>query len=215
MVLVGSIPAHAGTITMTDWVTDGDFKKNAPGGGGAFKAVADGGPLDELEFMTFCIEFNEHISLAGTYNYTLSDQAVAGGGGPNPDPLSKATKWLFYHAVTGGYSTVLTTALGAHDPLNSGWYVQEAIWYLEEERSASQIDAKSLTLANYASANENWDLLLSLGHRVYAMNLTTSGNALSQDQLAYLPTPEPASLLLALSGGSALLAGMRRRKRST
>src|SRR5688572_11874044 len=99
--LIAPMTATAGTVTLTDWTAAGHFAGNAPNGGGPFKAVTVGGELGDQPdgFLTFCLEFNERFTLGGTYNYALSDNAVlggVGGGGPGGDPVSDATKWLYY-----------------------------------------------------------------------------------------------------------------------
>ena len=205
---VVAIPAtaRANNITLTDW-TSGNFAANAAGGGGAFLATTTGtGPLGSSGFMTFCLEYNEHFSYGGTYNFELSGGAVGGGvSGGNPDPVSDATMWLYYQALSGGYST-----WWAAIDLNLGATFQEAIWFLEGERDAGQISSAGLAMANFALANQNWGDLYAQGHRVYAMNLTSASGGAVQDQLAYIaPVPEHGSLLLFVTG-LAGVGGLRR-----
>ena len=91
-------PAAADAIILTDLIT-GDFANNAAGGGGPFKATTTGTLLGATDFVTLCIEFNEHFSYGTSYNFTLSDSAISGGvAGGNPDPVSDATKWLYYQS---------------------------------------------------------------------------------------------------------------------
>ena len=208
--------ARAGTVTLTDWTT-GDFATNAPGGGGAFLATTAGGDpvLGNISFLTFCLEYNEHFSYSGTYNFTLSDGAVQGGvAGGNPDPVSDATKWLYYQAISGGYVSVFS-AIGAA-VTHAGSHIQQAIWYMEEERSDTQISSIALALANHANSTPQlteWASLQSQGHRVYAMNLTTLNGGVAQDQLAHT-VPEPGTFVLASAGLSLLgLASARVRRR--
>jgi hypothetical protein len=206
--LVAPVVATAGTVKLTDWTAAGNFAGNAPSGGGPFKAVTVGGPLGDLPggFLTFCLEFNESFVAGSTYNYELSDNARLGGlrgGGPDGDPVSDATKWLYYNTRSGGYVGLVTTVAGGvnldvHLP-KSGKYFQEAIWFLEGERLQSEIHDYSYRLANNAlkalTANPNlWTSLELEGHRVYAMNLTATDGSLKQDQLAYVPVAEPGTL---------------------
>jgi hypothetical protein len=100
--------------------------------------------------------------------------------------------------VTGGY-VGMVSAISGSILTNSSIYVQEAIWHLENERTATGV---SLALANAAVAQkQSWIDLESAGHRVYAMNLTAIGDptALKQDQLVYVPVPEPGSTLALLA----------------
>ena len=209
---VVAIPAaaRANTITLTDW-TSGNFAANAAGGGGAFLATTTGELLGSSAFMTFCLEYNEHFSYGGTYNFELSGGAVGGGvSGGNPDPVSDATMWLYYQALSGGYSSWYFAATGSKPDGYVGATFQEAIWFLEGERDAGQISSAGLAMANFALANQNWGDLYAQGHRVYAMNLTSASGGPAQDQLAYIaPVPEHGSLLLFVTG-LAGVGGLRR-----
>ena len=171
----------AGTVTLSDWNT-GDFAGNAAGGGGPFKATTST-PLGD--FVTFCVEFNEHVRYGRQYNFTLSDATNDGGvsgqlPGLNIDPLSDATKWIYTEVRTGGYTTFAAFGTGAY----VGARVQEAVWFLEGERTVSEIGVSSWDLAQFA-LGQDWNALHGAGHRVYAMNMTTSTGGRVQDQLAW------------------------------
>ena len=220
-ILVAPAVAKADTVTLTDW-TSGDFASNAAGGGGPFTATTTGTLLGAQEFIALCLEFNEHFQYGVAYNFKLSDSAVNGGvAGGNPDPVSDATKWLFYQIATGGYLSMFTPATGFAVSSSTGASFQDAVWFLENERTLTEIGGSGSAghlLASYALANQNWNSLYAAGHRVYAMNLTTTAGGLVQDQLAYdfnfelTRVPEPASvglLLTGLAGGA--IARMRGR----
>lgn len=197
--------AHANTVRLTD-ITTGDFATNAPGGGGPFLATTTGTLLGAQSFVTFCLEINETFNWNTNYNFALSDAAVLGGaGGGNPDPVSDATKWIYYQVISGGY-TAFASVFGTGSGV--GARVQQAIWYLEEETTS--ITAEALALANFA-ITQDWTSLFNAGHRVYAMNLTTSTGARVQDQLAYVRVPEPGSLLILGLGFLGAGAVLRRR----
>lgn len=205
--------AAANTVLLTDYsLGNSHFINNAPGGGGPFEAKTTGTALGVADFITFCIEYNEHFSYGGVYDFELSDSAKNGGvAGGSPDPVSDATKWLYYEVVSGGYTAMYTAATGLGLSNDVGAIFQNAIWYLEEERTAADIGGTSsggYRLANYAVTNQNWNTLFGLGNRVYAMNLTDAAGGRHQDQLAYtfeehtqeIPVPEPASLAMLGTG---------------
>ena len=215
----------ANTLVLTDYnLGNSNFINNAAGGGGPFEAKTTGTALGVADFITFCIEYNEHFSYGGTYNFELSDSAKNGGvGGGNPDPVSDATKWLYYEVVSGGYTSMYSAATGLGLSNDVGAHFQSAIWYLEDERTASDIGGNSSAgylLASYALTTQNWNALYTLGNRVYAMNLTDAAGGRHQDQLAYtfevqtqdIPVPEPASLTLL---GTGLFVVARRLRRKT
>jgi PEP-CTERM motif len=219
-----AVPSLAGatTVTLNDYTgSTAEFMNNAPNGGGPYTATtAGGGTLGNRDFITFCLEFNEHFSYGGTYDYTLSDSARNGGvSGGNPDPVDNATKWIYAELLTGGYSSI--AAFGSGDV---GGRVQEAVWFIEGEREKTDISDASFALANYALAHQTWSKFSAKGYQVYAMNLTNPDGSPAQDQLAMTspapgtttsPVPEPATLVLF---GSGLLFTsrqlIRRKKRS-
>jgi hypothetical protein len=215
--LSAAVPsAQANTVTLTDWTT-GAFAGNAPNGGGPFRATTTGDLLGEVAFITFCIEFNEHFGYGGTYNFALSGAAVAGGvAGGNPDPVSDATKWLFAGVSTGQYTSFYTPATGDAVGSNTGAVFQEAIWLLENERTASQVGAAAVSLAAYATTHENWAALYASGARVFAMNLTTLSGDRSQDQLAYTHVPDSGATvwLLVIGMGVTGVAASRMQARA-
>ena len=213
--------ATASTVTLTDYPAPGAFSTNAPGGGGPFLAQASDSTLGSLgSFITFCIEYSEEFYYGGTYNYELSSGARNGGiGGQDPvgsnfDPLDDATRWLYGEVVSGGYSAIAAFGTGS----GVGSRVQEAIWFIEGERTQAQIGLDSFALAQYASSN--WSALPE--YSIFAMNLTDSSGGRHQDQLAYryeppsltfrdpTPVPEPAALVLM---GSGLLVASRKFRR--
>ena len=210
--------ARADTIVLRDW-TSGAFATNAPGGGGPFEATATGTLLGPDPFITFCLEYTEHFNYNVAYNFTLSDAARSGGatgqvcdssGGNCSDPVSDASMWLYYQATSGGFASFAEFGTGT----GVGSRVQEAIWYLEGERSSIQISTNSLNLANFA-LTQNWDALYDQGHRVWALNLTTAAGGPVQDQLGYtrVAVPEPATLALTMFG-LGVVATIRRRRSS-
>jgi hypothetical protein len=79
-------------------------------------------------FNSFCLEYNEGLSLGAPYYYLLSDSAKLGGvGGGNPDPISVGTAWLFKEFSSGsllGYSSASQANQTA---------LQNAFWMLEDE----------------------------------------------------------------------------------
>lgn len=80
-------------------------------------------------FRTFCLERNEFLDFHpnGFLIDSISKEAVAGGaGGPNPDPISPETAWLFYNFTLGTLSGYLGDVASAND-------LQNAIWGYEEE----------------------------------------------------------------------------------
>src|ERR1700704_2060040 len=124
-------PAAASTVTLTDYnLGVPNFFNNAAGGGGPFEAKTTGTALGVADFITFCIEYNEHFSYGGLYNFELSDSAKNGGvAGGSPDPVSDATKWLYYEVVSGGYTSMYTAATGFGLSHDAGAAFQNPIWY--------------------------------------------------------------------------------------
>jgi PEP-CTERM motif len=217
LALAVALPARADTIVLRDWTT-GAFANNAAGGGGPFEATATGTLLGPTPFVTFCLEYIEHFSYNVTYDFTLSDAARSGGaggqvcdgGGNCSDPVSDATMWIYYQVLSGGFASFAQFGTGA----GVGARVQEAIWYLENERTSAQISTNSLNLANFA-LTQDWDTLFNQGHRVWALNLTTASGGPVQDQLGYsrVAVPEPATLALTMMGVG-VVAIIRRRRTS-
>jgi len=240
--VMGAQTVSAAPMTLTD----GDqIKLNWVGnyggahGGGAFTASGLGADSGGDTFLTFCLEFTEHISLNTAYFVDVNTQAVGGGSGVSGtyagdvngvsgsnDPLSAATAWLYTQ-----FRDVSNNPLGVYgftqNNAASHNAMQLAIWKLENEISStfntaafssynSSTLAQSLVSAAIGAttgANPSWS---GLGN-VAVLNLYTSytngvfsGN--SQSQLYNTPVPEPE--IYAMMGlGLGLMGFMARRRK--
>jgi hypothetical protein len=171
------------------------------GGGGAF-LITD--TTSKSSWYTFCLERDEYISFGTIYKVgSVGPAAVEGGtGGPNPDPISEQTAYLYYRYATGG--------LGFTGPGSAVQQaaLQYAFWFLEDELATGtkRTDLSSLTqfylgIADGATPNQYYGVLVV--NPVY-------GTTAKQSQLVYVP--EPGAFLL-LGSGLIGLIGYRRMRR--
>ena len=93
-------------------------------------------------FETFCVERNEYLNFGQQYIFKvdIDSAAIKGGlGGGNPDPLDARTAWLYCEFVKGtlqGYDYA-NTGVGRVDSADA---LQYAIWYIENEATANELN---------------------------------------------------------------------------
>lgn len=170
-------------------------------------------------FETFCLEYGEHFSNRGTYNYSLSNAATAGSGGAvsGQDPVSLGTAWLYSQFATG---TLAGFDYGA-GRANSNNFLQLAIWFFDDETAVIGgaytgygtssgnifLNAAVTQFSSVAGAKANSNGQFG----VQVLNLTSKGGTVNnQSQLYFSVTDNgaPTALLgLALVG----FAAMRRK----
>jgi len=170
-------------------------------------------------FQTFCVEFNEDIAMAKTYDWELNTAAVGGGvTGGNPDPLDARTAYLFSQFWKGTLSDYEYTDLG--DQVGErGWYseqLQRAIWYLEGEVSSLTGYSQAQTWVNEATtaiSDGDWS---GIGNvrvlNVTSIDATTGAVLQRQDLLVLVPLPPAAFAGFLLLGGMGVIRRRRRRK---
>jgi hypothetical protein len=169
---------------------------------------------------TFCIERNEYFVPWGVYNATISQAASAGGRttGPNgtigSDPISVGTEALYSNFALGTLDSYLS---GFHygnstDAAN----VQNLIWYLEGEFTASEFGAlgsnpfATQLLGYFGDAWGNAMQTFSGTSGVHVMTLTDSAGKPAQDQLVYLSVPDGGLTVMLLGLSFATVAIARR-----
>jgi hypothetical protein len=164
-------------------------------------------------FETFCLETNEFITLGQTYDATIDSAAIEGGsGGPQPDPLSKGTAWLYYQFVTGSLPGYDYGSGSAHT--TSANELQNAIWILEQEDVTDssnifldQVITKfgSLDKARADNTTNSSVKVLNL----YALGQAGNESAVKQSQLVCVPD---ASIMWLLGPAFIMLGFLGRKK---
>lgn len=172
-------------------------------------------------FQTFCIEGGEHIgSYPSTYDAVVNQNAIYGGVGPQGDPLSVGTGWLYSEFISqglAGYGYDYVTLAGRKD---SAADLQAALWWLEGELGLSydpNNDFMKAAVDKFGSAaaaqvDGGWK------YGVYALNLTipseattgSDGITVSRYQDVLVKVPD-GGMTLALLGIAVGCVGMASR----
>lgn len=187
-----------------------------------YNGFAKNQDTNQNSFQTFCLENStppEYVYPNTTYSVVINTNAIKGGVGPQGDPISIGTAYLYYNFVKG----TLTDPSATYDYSNPGRsgvtgssadLLQRAIWYLEGEANG------------YGPGNPFYDLVAGKfalpgadsngAYGVKALNLYVQGfpgdlNYLRQDMLVVVPIPAAAWLLA--SGLIGLVIIRRRMKK--
>lgn len=198
------------------------------GNGGEFTAAiltGYGGETDgNGDFQTFCLESNRPINLgpgqsgnANVYNFQLNTSAFSGGaGGPNPDPISANTAYLYTMFRSGTLSNYAFAGTAAERQASARAF-QVAIWTLEEEYGQGQppVNAQAQAwLAEAAAAVANAAIWGNTIGDVRVLTLTQNGQDF-QDMLTIIPLPPSAWMGLASLIGVGVLQVRRRMRAMT
>lgn len=149
-----------------------------------------------MGFETFCLEYNEHFTPGGTYNYSISQAAIHGGVPGGSDPLSLGTAWLYLNFAEGnltGYD--FTNA--ANRTTNAG-QLQNTIWWLEGEQGdpGNGNSFRNLVLAQFGGIAANAMADNNGFYGVAVLNLYYLDGTLAQDQLVLVPDSGTTAVLL-------------------
>ncbi|HSS98273.1 MAG TPA: VPDSG-CTERM sorting domain-containing protein [Terriglobales bacterium] len=150
-----------------------------------------------MGFETFCLEYSEHFTPGGTYNYAISQAAIHGGIPGGSDPLSLGTAWLYLNFAEG-LLTGYNFTNGANRTINAG-QLQDTIWWLEGERPdpGAGDSFRNLVITQFGSAaNAMADNNGFYG--VAVLNLYYLDGSLAQDQLVLVPDSGTTAVLLAV-----------------
>jgi hypothetical protein len=167
--------------------------------------------FNKIGFQTFCLEKDEKQVMYPDA-YTIDNVAINGGiGGPDPDPISIGTAWLydqFARGVLAGYD---------YDPLanrsTDAGLLQEAFWWIEQELDYDASANTFVTLVAGALGMSALDLQApnnaALGaYGVSVMNWTEKG---IKRQSMLVRTPDGGVTMALLGLSIASLAVIRRR----
>ena len=232
--LAGVMAAPQSQAALEGMINIADSWGNGPGGAFSIDiTTATSTAMQQMQgqgdpFIAFCLERNEFVNVPGTgYSVTVNNAAIKGGGGPNPDPLSKATAWLYSHLRAGDLASQAGAGAFVSGSNAAGDQFQDAVWYLEQENAAfaggaasgkylvdAAIAALGGTAGDYTTAR-NTDANGAYGVRVinlYTVNGAGTVTAYNQSMLAIVPEPSTyaAGALLLIP----VLVQIRRKLRS-
>jgi hypothetical protein len=161
---------------------------------------------------TFCVELSEPITPGTTYDDVLNDRAIWGGVGPQGNPLSVGTAWLYHEFQKGtlqGYDYIPEFERRER----TAEKLQITIWWLEGyvDDPGPDNPFRQLVLATFPNPMADNNGRYPVG----VLNLYEQGHLgdsqyRRQDFLVCTPVPIPAALLLGLLGLGISGLGLRR-----
>jgi hypothetical protein len=162
---------------------------------------------------TFCVELVEPITPGVTYDVVLNDRAIWGGVGPQGNPLSVGTAWLYHEFQKGnlqGYD--YTPGIGRK---HTAQELQLTIWWLEGylDDPGDSNPFRNLALATFPDPKADNNGLYPVGVlNLYAQGHLGDPQYRRQDFPVCIPdpVPVPAALLLCLLGLGTSGLGLRR-----
>ncbi len=169
-----------------------------------------GAPLPN--FQSFCLETQERVTLGQAYVAGLNTKAIKGGVGPQGDPISIGTAWLYQLFATGtlpGYD--YTPGLGR---MSSAGDLQKAIWWLEDEQHGAI--APWIATLLQQQFGPNWQAVAKQDNNrqypVRVLNLGVCGTDVQDFLVMIVPDGGLTLMLLGIGIGGVALISRRLRK---